>query len=75
MTDSWTPEQHAARLALIRKVAKKYEKKKARKRSVPNIDSSIDRYNINHYTDSEKYVQEYYGSVYKETTRYDNDWN
>jgi hypothetical protein len=78
MADSWTPEQYAARLALIRKVAKKREneKKKARKRrSVPKIDSSIDRYNINEYTDAEKYANQYYGQVAYETTRFDKDWD
>ena len=78
MNKTWTPEQYAARLALIKKVAKKIERRKkakARRRSVPNIDSSIDKFNINHYTDSEKYVDEHYGSMYRDQVAYDNDWN
>lgn len=73
---SLTPEQYAARLALIKKIAKKYEKKKPRRsRSVPNYDSRVDQYNINQYTDASKYANEYYGEVYRETTRYDKDWD
>lgn len=78
MNKTWTPEQYAARLALIKKVAKKIEqrkKAKARRRSIPNIDSSIDKFNINQYTDSEKYVDEHYGSMYRDQVAYDNDWN
>ena len=31
--------------------------------------------NYNHYTDAPKYVKEYYGEVYRDTTKYDNEWN
>lgn len=31
--------------------------------------------NINHYTDAAKYAGEYYGEVYSETTKFDDDWD
>ena len=31
--------------------------------------------NHNHWTDANKYAEQYYGEVYRDTTRYDNEWN
>lgn len=31
--------------------------------------------NYNHWTDAPKYAKEYYGDVYHETTKFDNEWN
>ncbi len=31
--------------------------------------------NYNHYTDADKYAAKYYGDVYSQTTRFDNEWN
>lgn len=31
--------------------------------------------NFNHYTDPEKYAKQYYGDVYSDTTKFDNEWN
>ena len=31
--------------------------------------------NINHWTDAEKYADQYYGDTYRATTRFDNDWD
>lgn len=28
-----------------------------------------------HYSDASKYAEEHYGEVYRETTRFDNDWD
>ena len=28
-----------------------------------------------YYTDSSKYADQYYGDVYRATTRFDNDWD
>ena len=41
------------------------------------FDAMMDKMdeNYNHWTDAEKYAKEYYGDVYSDTTRYDNDWN
>jgi hypothetical protein len=64
-----TPQQKAKRLALIKKVAKKIERERKLSKSIPKIDSSIDRYNINQYTDASQYANQYYGDVCRETTR------
>lgn len=41
------------------------------------FDKVIDRLdeNYNHYTDSDKYAKKYYGDIYSQTTRFDNEWN
>lgn len=31
--------------------------------------------NYNRWTDEAKYADQYYGDVYRETTKFDNDWN
>jgi hypothetical protein len=78
------------RLALIKEIAERKKKMSAiRKKSSSTImkakkaspmarefvktpdDSSKNPY---YYTDSSKYANEYYGEVYRETTRFDNDW-
>jgi len=86
-----TQTQMADRLALIKEVAERKNKmakikakgkttmRKAPKvkrafmdTSFPKDDSSK---NPNYYTDASKYANEYYGETYRETTRFDNDWN
>lgn len=78
------------RIALIKKIALRKKKMSAiRKKSSSTIvkakrvtpmvrdfvktpdDSSKNPY---YYTDSSKYANEYYGEVYRETTRFDDDW-
>lgn len=75
------------RIALIRKIAsrkKKLEKVKTKTRSItktlPKVQrkSTTEKYdndNINAYTDASKYAKQYYGEVFYETTRYDNEWD
>lgn len=36
------------------------------------VDESV---NINAWTDASKYADEYYGETYRETTRFDDEWN
>lgn len=31
--------------------------------------------NYNQWTDASSYAKEYYGDVYRDTTKFDNDWN
>ena len=31
--------------------------------------------NWNHWTDASSYANEYYGETFRNTTRYDNDWD
>tara|TARA_Y100000389_G_scaffold39832_1_gene34303 strand:- start:1839 stop:2099 length:261 start_codon:yes stop_codon:yes gene_type:complete len=37
-------------------------------------DDRLDLYNP-HYSDASKYAKEYYGDVYNQTTKWDNEWN
>jgi hypothetical protein len=72
----------ADRMALIRQAAQKFQKtqtKQARfvrqevapsKAIMDNSDSMKDE---RLYTDASKYADEYYGEVYRETTKYDYD--
>ena len=68
------------RLAVIREHAEKFNKKLKRNQRVRKTETiSLDKYtnqeNINHWTDASQYANQYYGDVYRETTRYDNDWD
>jgi hypothetical protein len=74
----------ANRMALIRQAAQKFQNAqtkqarfvrqervfKASKAIMDNSDSAKDE---RYYTDSSKYANEYYGEVYRETTKYDYD--
>lgn len=78
MSDLTTQE----RLALIRKAAKKFQKKQNRQARVKRTENSqymnIVRNefdNINHYTDDSRYADQYYGDTFRNTTRYDNEWD
>jgi hypothetical protein len=71
------------RIACIAALAPKHNRRAAMKRanararnvaeggftSEPNCD------NINHYTDASKYAEEYYGGVYRDTIKYDREWD
>lgn len=37
-------------------------------------DKDLDLYNI-FYSDAPKYAKEYYGEVYHQTTKWDNEWD
>ena len=68
------------RLALIRKLSKKFNKKVKRNSRVRKTETHyMDKYdngdNIHAYTDASKYAEEYYGETMRNTTRYDNDWD
>ena len=79
----------ADRMAMIRQAAKKLQASKTREarfvrmertsptsskpqKAGPVMDnaSKDERY----WSDAPKYAQQYYGEVYHETTKYDNDW-
>lgn len=73
------------RMQLIRDTAKRFKQKQARearfireekqaekdrkKEKASNMASEI------YWTDATKYANEYYGEVYHQTTKFDNDWN
>ena len=71
------------RMALIRAAAKKFQKKQnraarfTRQERVSNRASKKKREAESeiYWTDSEAYANKYYGDVYHQTTRYDNDWD
>lgn len=79
-----TTAEKTARLNLIKKIAERRKtlskvKTKTRAIKAPKVDRSFmdvpKETNIYAWTDAPKYAEEYYGEVYRETTRFDNDWN
>lgn len=72
---------NAQRIALIRKATKKFQQKQTRAARIKRTENPYDHIvknendNIYHYTDDSKYADEYYGDSYRNTTRYDNDWD
>jgi len=78
ITKNMTTKQ---RLAVIREHAQKFQAKVTRNARVrdytetPKEERGIDTHNINAYTDSEKYVDEYYGDRARAVSAYDNEWN
>jgi len=68
------------RLALIREVSKKFNKKLKRNSRVRKTETHyMDKYdngeNIHHYTDASKYAEEHYGDRMRQTTFHDNEWD
>jgi hypothetical protein len=100
MTTTFTPEQKAARLAMIKAAADKINARKAfkakqaanaakvirwtdvdekprRKKAEREFDSMIAKMdeNYNQWTDAPQYAEKYYGERYRDTTKFDNEWN
>jgi len=67
------------RLALMKEVSKKFNKKLKRNQKVRKTETNfMDKYdgnNINAWTDASKYAEKYYGETYRQTTKYDNEWD
>tara|TARA_B100000900_G_C20381453_1_gene634737 strand:+ start:175 stop:423 length:249 start_codon:yes stop_codon:yes gene_type:complete len=75
------------RLALIRKVSKKFNKKLQRNQRVRKTETvsylpygypaskGYDDVNINHWTDAPKYLDEHYGDRMREQNEYERDWD
>lgn len=80
ITPNMTTEQ---RLAVIRKHAQKFQAKVTKSARIrdytetPKEERGIDTHNINAYTDSEKYVDEYYGDRARSQASYESSegWN
>ena len=53
----------------------KFMKKQARQAKVKREDKSMLRTEEFHWTDAPKYAEKYYGETFRETTRFDNDWD
>lgn len=61
--------------AELKKEHDKFMKKQARQRAARNTERSPLRNEDFYYTDAPKYAEKYYGETYRETTRFDNDWD
>ena len=59
----------------LKKEHDKFMKKQLRQAKARRTEKSALRNEDFHYTDASKYAKEYYGEVYHETTRFDNDWD
>lgn len=72
-------QTQAQRMALIRKAAKKFNKKVQRNQRVRRTETSfMDKYdngNIYAWTDAPKYVDEYYGDRARAQESYEREWD
>ena len=73
-------QDYNTRMEMIRKAAAKFNATLKRSHDVRKSETSMmDKYNdgdnINHYTDPEKYVDEYYGDRARSVSAYDNEWD
>ena len=64
----------AERMKLIREAAKKFKQKQQRLAKFRREESVVLTEDERYWTDASKYAEEYYGDVYKATTKFDNDW-
>ena len=69
-------KKQAANAATVRRWTDVVEKPK-RKAADAEFDEMINALdeNHNHWTDGAKYAETHYGDVYRDTTKYDNEWN
>ena len=75
-----TATDQADRIALIKEVAERFNKKikrnnKVRKSETHYMDKYDNGNNINAWTDERSYANEYYGERMRQTTFHDNDWD
>lgn len=80
-------QTQAQRMALIRRVSKKFNKKLQRNQRVRRTETEsylpygypaskgYDDVNINHWTDAPKYLDEHYGDRMREQNEYEKDWD
>jgi len=75
---------YVERMALIAKLAKKHNLRTERLRAIDHKEQvrglmtiPEEGDNINHYTakDAARYANEFYGETYRETVKFDNDWD
>lgn len=52
-----------------------FMKKQTKQRKARRTELSPLRNEDFYYKDAPKYAEKYYGEVYRETTRFDNDWD
>lgn len=61
--------------AELKKQHETFMKKQKRQRNSRTTELSPLRNEDFYYTDAPKYAEKYYGETYRETTRFDNDWD
>lgn len=66
-------QSKAERIAMIREAHRKMQVKAVAKTRVPKKQKEQE--DERHWTDAPRYAAEYYGEVYRETTKFDNDWD
>lgn len=68
--------RQAANAAKVRRYTDVVEKPKRQKaeREFDAMISKMDE-NYNQWTDAPQYAEKFYGEVYRDTTKFDNDWN
>jgi hypothetical protein len=65
----------AERMALIRAAAQKFQQSKTREARFVREEKVQETSDERYWTDAPRYADQYYGEVYRETTRFDNDWD
>lgn len=63
------------RLEMIREAAKKFQAKQTKAARFEREEKRRVREDERYWTDASKYADQYYGEVYCQTTRFDNDWD
>ena len=68
-------QSKAERLEMIRAAAKKFQKRKAQEARFVREEKVKPETDERYWTDASSYANQYYGDVYRATTRFDNDWD
>jgi hypothetical protein len=68
-------QTQADRMALIRQAAKNFQAKQTKQAAFVRKENEHLNEDERYWTDASKYAEKYYGEVYRETTRFDNDWD
>ena len=61
--------------AELKKEHEKFMAKQNKQRVARRTENSPLRNEDFYYTDAPKYAEKYYGETFRETTRFDNDWD
>ena len=61
--------------AELKKEHEKFMAKQKRQAKARRTENSPLRNEDFYYTDAPKYAEKYYGETFRETTRFDNDWD
>jgi hypothetical protein len=81
--DGMKMQTTAERMALIRQAAEKFKakqkvqakfKREESTQKVHELDKHFER-DERQWNDASKYANQYYGETFRETTRFDNDWD